>query len=119
MICCVGKGVGKPLLTILKPSVRAANVASSRPLLILSRTCSGTKNESEMVNETPMRQHQKYRTSKMAKSEDILEIEDEDELQPEWKALEQRITSRAHKPKGTVRSGRGRRNPSAWDAENV
>ena len=94
-------------------------MASSRPLLILSRTCSGTKNESEMVNETPMRQHQKYRTSKMAKSEDVLVIEDEDELQPEWKALEQRITSRAHKPKGTVRSGRGRRNPSAWDAENV
>ena len=46
-------------------------------------------------------------------------IEDEEELQPQWKALEHRITKRANKPKGTVRSGRGKRHPSAWDAESV
>jgi hypothetical protein len=78
-----------------------------------------SKDESGTAPTTPMRQHQKYRDSRIAKMEEVLVIEDEEELQPQWKALEHRITKRANKPKGTVRSGRGKRHPSAWDAENV
>jgi hypothetical protein len=47
-------------------------------------------------------------------------IEDEEELQPYWKQLESRVIRRKLvKKDGTTPTGRGRRNPSAWDHEHV
>ena len=66
---------------------------------------------------TPMKDHFKYRDAKQNSNDEILEIDDDDDLQPQWKALEHRITKRVHKREG--RSGRSKRSPSAWDAEHV
>ncbi len=91
-----------------------------RPVISCANTSwFSSKDESGTAPTTPMRRHQNYRNSRMAKMDEVLVIEDEEELQPQWKALEHRITKRVNKPKGAVRSGRGRRHPSAWDAENV
>ena len=56
-----------------------------------------------------------------ATSEPIVkEIEDEEELQPHWAAMEKRVIFRKLKPKdGENKAVRGRRLPSAWDHENV
>ena len=55
-----------------------------------------------------------------SKDSDVEPVVSEEELQEEWKALERRVSNR--KPRmndGSVPSGRGNRNSSAWDAENV
>lgn len=45
-------------------------------------------------------------------------VETDEELQEEWRALERRVSNR--KPRNIdTRSGRSKRNSSAWDAENA
>ena len=47
-------------------------------------------------------------------------VESEEELQPYWKQLESRVIRRkVVKKDGTTPTGRGKRNPSAWDHEHV
>lgn len=44
----------------------------------------------------------------------------EEELQEEWKALERRVSNRKPRNSDSAgRSGRSKRNSSAWDAENA
>ena len=71
----------------------------------------------EKTDASPLKKHFDYRNTKMNKIDEISEIDDENDLQPQWKALEHRITNRIHK-KGGV-SGRSVRRSSAWDAECV
>ena len=50
----------------------------------------------------------------------VKEIKDDEELQPHWAAMEKRVIFRKLKPKtGENKAVRGKRNPSAWDHENV
>ena len=48
-----------------------------------------------------------------------VEINSDEELQPQWRAMENRVKMRKSVPKGEGPSGRGVRRPSAWDHENV
>lgn len=49
----------------------------------------------------------------------IVKVESEEELQDEWKSLERRVANRKTKANdGNAPTGRGKRNSSAWDAEN-
>jgi len=49
-----------------------------------------------------------------------LVVETDEELQPQWRALESRVNNRASRPrKEGVPTGRGPRRGSAWDHENV
>jgi hypothetical protein len=50
----------------------------------------------------------------------IKTVATEEELQEEWKSLERRVSNRKVRVNdGSVPTGRGNRNSSAWDAENV
>jgi hypothetical protein len=50
----------------------------------------------------------------------IKTVASEEELQEEWKSLERRVSNRKVRVNdGSVPTGRGNRNSSAWDAENV
>ena len=52
------------------------------------------------------------------KSTETIVVDDE-ALQEEWKAMERRVAHRKLRPKdGSGPTGRSKRNPSAWDAEN-
>lgn len=54
------------------------------------------------------------------KSPIVKAVKTEEELQEEWKSLERRVSNRkARVNDGSVPTGRGVRNSSAWDAENV
>lgn len=54
------------------------------------------------------------------KSPIVKSVGTEEELQEEWKALERRVSNRKGRVNdGHVPTGRGTRNSSAWDAENV
>lgn len=66
---------------------------------------------------TPLKDHFEYRNAKVNRVDDVIQVDNDDELQPQWKALEHRITRRVHKKGGP--SGRSKRNSSAWDAECV
>ena len=59
--------------------------------------------------------------TKAIKTEPVIKvIEVEEELQPHWAAMENRVIFRKLKPKDAEYKGaRGRRLPSAWDHENV
>lgn len=48
-----------------------------------------------------------------------LDVSSEDELQPQWRALENRVNNRKSKKKGEGPSGRGPRRSSAWDHDTV
>lgn len=81
------------------------------------RMLSSEKNEDGQRPSTPLKEHFEYRNAKVNRVDDVVEIDNDEELQPQWKALEHRITRRIHKKEGL--SGRSKRNSSAWDAENV
>jgi hypothetical protein len=77
----------------------------------------GSSKDVDVTLPSSLKEHVEYRNAKINKIGEVVEIEDDDELQPQWKALEHRITRRVHKKDG--RTGRSARHPSAWDAENV
>ena len=60
--------------------------------------------------------------SAQVKSEDdvaINEVTSDDDLQPQWRALEHRVNQRKTKKIGEGPRGRSPRRPGAWDHESV
>ena len=93
------------------------SVAGSRRAAVARQPVRMLSSEKNGEASTPLKDHIEYRNAKVNRVEEILDIDNDDELQPQWKALEHRISRRMHKKDGL--SGRSKRNSSAWDAEHV
>lgn len=118
--------VGKPIcrLTVMPLMRKAFSSVTRIPTFIITPSSSHALRNSFCTSsvpkqETPVTPISPTRPEEYAPLIPITKVESEEELQDEWKSLERRVASRKTRVNdGSTPTGRGKRNSSAWDAEN-
>ena len=98
---------------------RAYSIVNMFPSYTKSLVYSKFSRNSLCTSSVPKQETPVTRPPDYAPLTPIVKVESEEELQDEWKSLERRVANRKTKANdGNAPTGRGKRNSSAWDAEN-